>query len=120
GVIGAGTVGKQVITIAKAFGINVIAFDIHEEAGESESLNFPYVSLDDLLQQADIITLHARLTPESYHLLDREAFAKCKRGVLIINTARGRLIDTESLLEAIDAGIVGGAGLDVLGEEKMM
>ena len=77
-------------------------------------------SFEELLAGSDIISLHANLNPSSYHILDREAFAKCRPGVVIINTARGKLIDTNALIEALEQGIVGGAGLDVLGEESVM
>ena len=78
------------------------------------------MSFEQLLADSDIISLHANLNPSSYHILDREAFAKCRPGVVIINTARGKLIDTNALIEALEQGIVGGAGLDVLGEESVM
>ena len=78
------------------------------------------MGLDNLLARSDIITLHTTLSAENYHLLNRETFARCKRGVLIINTARGALIDTEALREALDSGQVGGAGLDVLQDERVL
>jgi D-lactate dehydrogenase len=86
----------------------------------AELVGSRYVSLDELLRASHVISLHAPLTPETYHLLDREAFAKCWPGVVIINTARGALIDTKALIEALDAGQVGGAGLDVLEDESVM
>ena len=79
-----------------------------------------YVPLDELLGESHIISLHTPLTAETFHLLDRDAFAQCRRGALIINTARGAVIDTDALIKALDAGIVGGAGLDVLEEESVM
>ncbi len=120
GVIGSGRVGLHAIRIAKAFGMKVIAYDLHPQNFMAEILGFRYVPLDDLLARADIISLHIPLFPATYHLLDREAFAKCKRGVTVVNTARGALIDTDALLEALDSGIVGGAGLDVLEEERVL
>jgi D-lactate dehydrogenase len=83
-------------------------------------LAFAMSRLINLLGCSHIISLHAPLTPTTYHLLDRERFSKCRSGVLIINTARGRLIDTDSLIEALDQGIVAGAGLDVIEEERIM
>lgn len=120
GVVGAGRVGRKTIAIAKAFGMEVLANDIVEDAAAAQLLGFRYVALPELLREAHVISLHAPLTDENYHLLNRDAFAQCRRGVLIVNTARGRLIDTAALLEALDNGVVGGAGLDVLGEEKVM
>src|SRR5206468_8589479 len=76
--------------------------------------------LDSLLAEADIVSLHTPLVPETFHIIDREALAKCKDGVLIINTARGALIETAALIEALDSGKVGGAGLDVLEDESVM
>ena len=85
----------------------------------AEILGFEYVALDDLLRRSDIITLHLPLLPSTQHLLNREAFAKCKRGALVINTARGGLIDTDALIEALDSGVIAGAGIDVLEEERV-
>lgn len=120
GVIGSGRIGQHVIRMAKAFNMRVLAYDIDPNPELSRTLDFQYVTLDELLAQSDFITLHARLVKETLHILDAEAFAKCKRGVLIINTARGRLIDSNALVAALDSGQVGGAGLDVLEEERVM
>jgi D-lactate dehydrogenase len=119
GLIGAGRVGRSMVPIARGFGMNVIAYDRKPQPASAESLGFAYVPLDELLRRSHIISLHASLTPATYHVLDRAAFAKCRRGVVIVNTARGRLIDTAALVEAMDAGIVSGVGLDVLGEESV-
>jgi len=78
------------------------------------------VSFDELLARSHVISLNLPLTTASFHLFNRETFAKCRRGVMIINTARGRLIDTRALVEALDAGIVSAAGLDVLEDERVM
>jgi D-lactate dehydrogenase len=78
------------------------------------------VPFDELLRESHIISLQTPLTAETFHLLDRDAFARCRRGALIINTARGAVIDTAALVEALDAGIIEGAGLDVLEEESVM
>jgi len=97
----------------------VIAHDVNRADLLAEVLGFEYVSFDELLRRSDIISLHAPLTGSTVHLLNREALAKCRRGVIVINTARGALIDTDALLEAVDAGIVGGVGLDVLEYERL-
>jgi D-lactate dehydrogenase len=119
GVVGAGKIGLHVIRIAKAFGMQVIASDVNPSGLLAEVLGFDYVSPDELWQRSDIISLHVPLTPGTVHLLNRDTLAKCRRGVIIINTARGGLIETEALLEAIDSGIVGGVGLDVLEDERL-
>jgi D-lactate dehydrogenase len=119
GIIGAGRIGLHVIRIAKAFGMNVIAHDINRAAIIAEVLGFEYVSFDELLQKSDIISLHVPLTRLTVHMLNRESLAKCRPGVIIINTARGTVIDTEALIAAVDSGIVAGVGLDVLEDERL-
>ena len=119
GVVGAGRVGIHVIRIASAFGMNVLAYDAKPNPLFTELLDFRYTSFDDILRNCDLITLHVPLNAETFHMLNRQTLALCRRGVLLINTARGALIESEALLEAIDSGQVGGAGLDVLEEEKV-
>ena len=92
GVIGTGRVGLRVIHIGLAFGMKVLAYDPYSRSLMAELLGVRYVDLGDLLGSADVITLHAPLTPETHHLLDREAFARCQEGIIVINTARGGLI----------------------------
>ncbi|MDA8218303.1 MAG: hydroxyacid dehydrogenase [Dehalococcoidales bacterium] len=120
GVVGAGSIGLHVIRIAKGFGMNVLAYDVRPNRLIAEVLGFEYASLDDLLAQSDIVTLHAPYLPSTHHLINRESLAKIKRGALLINTARGALLDTEALLWALDEGILGGAGLDVLEGEELI
>jgi len=120
GIVGSGRIGLHAIRIAKAFNMNVLVYDLHRQPFMGELLGFEYVPFEEVLTRSDIISLHLPLTPETFHLIDREALSKCKRGVIIINTARGGLIDTEALIEALDSGQVGGAGLDVLEEENVM
>ena len=100
--------------------MQVIACDIAPQPDLALSLGFEYVTLDDLLRRSHIISLHATLTAESLHMINRETLARCMRGVVFINTARGALIDTHALLEAIESGVVAGAGLDVLEEERVL
>ena len=120
GILGAGRIGLHTVPMARSFGMNVIAYDIRPRPEMAAELGFKYVGFEQLLADSDIISLHANLNPSSYHILDRKAFAKCRPGVVVINTARGKLIDTNALIEALDQGIVRGAGLDVLGEESVM
>jgi D-lactate dehydrogenase len=117
GVIGTGRVGMHVVHIALAFGMKVLAYEPYRPSLMAEIFGVRYVTLDELLRESHVITLHVPLTKETFHMLDRAAFAKCREGVIIINTARGQLIDTDALLEALDSGRVAGAGLDVLDEE---
>lgn len=120
GVIGCGRIGMHTIRFAKAFNMRVLGYDIEPKQFLAHLLDFDYVPLDQLLAESDIITLHASLAPETYHIINSESLAKCRDGVLIINTARGGLIDTEALVKALDSGKVGGAGLDVLEDESVI
>jgi D-lactate dehydrogenase len=120
GVVGAGHIGLHVIRIARGFGMNVLAFDVRRNNFLAEVLGFTYTELDDLLAKSDIITLHAPYNKHTHHLISRDNVSKIKRGAILINTARGGLVDTEALLKALDDGILAGAGLDVLeGEETI-
>jgi D-lactate dehydrogenase len=120
GVVGAGRIGLHVIRIARGFGMDVLAHDVHRDPFLAELLGFRYVELDALLAASDIVTLHCPLIPATHHLLGRERLARMKRGALLINTARGGLVDTDALVEALESGQVGGAGLDVLEGEELI
>lgn len=120
GIFGAGRIGRQVIPLAKAFGMKVIVCDPKPDKNIAKQLGFRYVSLEELLRRSHVISIHAPLTPATYHVFNRETFASCQRGLLLVNTARGAIIDTEALLDAMDKGIVGGVGLDVLEDERSM
>jgi D-lactate dehydrogenase len=98
----------------------VLAYDVERSAELARALQFDFVPLEELLAQAHVITLHSSLSAATYHILNRETLAQCRPGVLIINTARGALIDSEALRDALDSGQVGGAGLDVLQDERVM
>lgn len=118
GVIGAGNIGLHVIRIARGFGMRVLAYDTRPHPLLAEVLGFTYTDLDTLLRESDIVSLHVPATPETYHLINRDTLSKMKRGALLINTARGSVVDTEALLWALEEGILAGAGLDVIeGEE---
>lgn len=118
GVIGTGRIGRHVLQIAKGFGMHSIACDMYPDEAYAATLGFTYVPLETLLARADIITLHVPYTSQNHHMLDTAAFSKMKKGVCIINTARGELIDTAALLAALADGTVCGAGLDVLEGER--
>ena len=112
GVIGAGKIGRIFINICRGFGMHVIVFDRHPADDDIE-----YVSLEELFRRSDVISLHCPLTDETRHLIDGAAIAKMKKGVVIINTSRGALIDAEALLEGIKDRKIGAACLDVYEEE---
>lgn len=119
GVVGAGRIGLHVIRIGAAFGMKVLAYDAIPNPLHTELLDFKYTSFEHLIRESQVITLHIPLNQETHHILNRETLSRCRPGVLIINTARGRLIDSDALLEALDSGQVGGAGLDVIEEESV-
>lgn len=120
GVVGAGAIGLHVIRIAKGFGMNVLTYDVRQNRLLAEVLGFQYVDMDQLLAQSDIVTLHAPALPSTHHMINRESLAKMKRSALLINTARGSLVDTEALALALDRGTLGGAGLDALEGEEFL
>jgi D-lactate dehydrogenase len=120
GVIGAGTIGRHVIRIAKGFGMKVLAYDVAPDTHLAENLGFFYVEFEELLARSDVISLHVPAMPGTHHLLSSKAFAQMKHGVIIINTARGSLIDSRALILALRSGKVGGAGLDVLPDEPLI
>lgn len=113
GVIGTGKIGRIFINICRGFGMNVIAYDRFP----AKDSDIQYVSLDELFRQSDIISLHCPLTEETKHLINADAIEKMKKGVVILNTSRGALIDAVALLEGIKARKVGAACLDVYEEE---
>lgn len=120
GVIGAGRIGRQTLRLGHAFGMRTLAYDMDPIMDVARELGFRYVPMEEIFRESDVIALHVPITPQLHHLLNAETFSQCKRGVIIINTAQGGLIDTEALIEALDAGIVAGAGLDVLEDERVM
>jgi D-specific alpha-keto acid dehydrogenase len=114
GVLGTGHIGQAVIERLQGFGCHVLAHDLSKEAAAE------YVSLNELLQRSDILTLHVPLNADTYHMIGHEQVQAMKRGAFLINTARGALVDTDALITALENGKLGGAGLDVLeGEEGL-
>ena len=120
GVVGTGKIGQHMISIAKGFGMKVLAYDINKDEKFAQEKEFEYVDLDDLLTQADVISLHLPYNPHTHHIINKEAFDKMKEGVVIVNTSRGGVMETEALVEALKNGRVLGAGLDVLESEIYM
>lgn len=123
GVIGAGAIGLRVIRIASGFGMRILVFDeIQRKRNRllAEVLGFTFATLDELLTQSNIITLHAPALPSTYHLINREALLKMKRGSYLVNTARGTLVDTNAVAWALDDGILAGVALDTFEGEEFL
>lgn len=118
GVIGTGKIGKAFISIMKGFGTEVLAYDVYRDEKAAEELGFKYVELDELYEKSDIISLHCPLTDENTDMINKESISKMKKGVVIINTSRGKLISTDDLIEALSEERIGGVGLDVYDEEE--
>jgi D-lactate dehydrogenase len=116
GVIGTGKIGALVARIMRGFGCEVLAYDVAQNA-EIQACGASYVKLDELLARSDVITLHCPLVPDTYHLIGGAALAKVKRGVMIVNTSRGALIDTREVVRALKSGVIGSLGMDVYEEE---
>ena len=118
GVIGTGKIGKVFINICRGFGMKVLAYDKFPSAELDNGDTVRYVSLEEIFLSSDIISLHCPLTEETYHMIDEAAIAKCKKGVVILNTSRGALVDAEALLSGIKSRKIGAACLDVYEEES--
>lgn len=118
GVIGTGKIGKVFIKIMKGFGTNVIAYDLYKDEQASKEIGFEYVSLEELYEKSDIISLHCPLTKETENIINEESINKMKDGVVLINCSRGKLINTASLIKAMETGKIGGVGLDVYEDEE--
>lgn len=120
GIIGTGHIGIHAIRIAKGFGMTVLASDVVQNNFMAETLGFQYVPFEELLAHSDIISLHAPYRKETHHMINKNNINKIKKGALLINTARGGLVETEALALALDQGILSGAGLDVLEGEELI
>ena len=118
GIIGAGQIGKVLIHILKGFGMNVLAYDSFPDMKFAEKEGFKYTSLNEIYRQADIISLHCPLTPETQYMIDEKSINAMKDGVMIINTSRGKLIKTKALINGLKSKKIGYAGLDVYEEES--
>lgn len=117
GVVGTGKIGKIAIQILRGFGMRVLATDKYQDNKFAQESGCEYVSVDELYKESDIITLHCPLTPENIHMINEESISKMKDGVMIINTGRGKLIDTRDLISGLKSFKIGSAGLDVYEEE---
>ncbi len=120
GVIGTGRIGQRAIEIGQGFGMQVVAYDSFPRQELADKMGFHYASLDGLLATADVLTLHIPATPQTSGLLSDAQFDKMKSGVVLINTARGAIVDIAALIRALSRGKVGAAGLDVLPNESLV
>ncbi|HEY3396770.1 MAG TPA: NAD(P)-dependent oxidoreductase [Armatimonadota bacterium] len=120
GVVGAGAIGLHVLRIGRALGMNCLAFDARPVPILAEVLDFTYTDLDTLLASSDVVSLHVPLLPTTRHLINADSLSRMRPGALLINTARGELVDTAALLAALDSGRLAGAGLDVFEGEEFL
>ena len=120
GVLGTGRIGQRAMAMARGFGMRLLAHDLHPQAEVATALGFTYVTLDELLTQADAITIHLPATAQTHNLIAAPQFARMKRGMVLINTARGSIVNAGALICALEQGIVAAAGLDVLPEEHLI
>ena len=120
GVLGTGRIGQRAMAMARGFGMRLLAHDLHPQAEVATALGFTYVTLDELLAQADAITIHLPATAQTHNLIAAPQFARMKRGMVLINTARGSIVNAGALICALEQGIVAAAGLDVLPEEHLI
>ena len=119
GLVGTGLIGREVATMARGLGMQVVAWTFHPSARLADSLGLRYVELDELLRTSDIVSLHLRATPETRHFLNRARLAMLKPGAILVNTARGALIDEPALLECLKEKRIACAGLDVFEAEPL-
>lgn len=120
GVIGAGRIGRRAIAIARGFAMTVVATDARPDAETAAALGFRYAPLETLLETSDVITLHVPGGPSTHAMISDAEFARMKPGAILINTARGGVVDAEALVRALVGGRLAGAGLDVLAEEPLL
>ena len=118
GVIGTGKIGKALIRILRGFGMKVLAYDLHPDEQFAADTGISYRSLDEIYKKSDVISLNCPLTSDTYHMINKKSISKMKSQVMIINTGRGKLIDTKALIEALKEKRIGSAGLDVYEEES--
>ncbi|MFA5930102.1 MAG: NAD(P)-dependent oxidoreductase [Candidatus Micrarchaeia archaeon] len=117
GIVGLGRIGSHFAKMARSFNMKVIAFSPHTDIDAATAQGVRLVGIDELLQQSDIVSLHCPLNKGNFHMINKESMAKMKTGAILINTARGGLVDARALIEALDSGKISGAGLDALEEE---
>ncbi len=119
GVLGTGNIGRRVIQIAHGFNMNVLSVTAHPSSEKAKALGVKFVDLDTLLAESDIVTLHVPLTPETEHMIGTRELAKMKHTAILINTARGKVVDEAALIKALREKRIAGAGLDVFEKEPL-
>lgn len=117
GIIGTGHIGAEMARLGNAIGMNVIAWTYNPSDERAQKLNVKYVDLDDLLKHSDVVSLHVKLTDDSYHLIGKRELALMKKDALLINVARGQVIDTHAVVHALNNEKIGGVAVDVYDEE---
>jgi len=118
GIVGTGKIGRITAQIFRGFGSKVTAYDVAPDAEWSKSHDISYASIDEVLSQSDIVSLHTPLTPETHHLINEATLARMKRGAYLVNTSRGKLVETAALIKALKSQHLGGVALDVYEEEE--
>ena len=119
GIVGTGHIGAEMARLGRAIGMDVIAWTYNPSAARAEALGVRFVSLDELIQTSDVVSLHVRLTEESHYLIGARELSLMKQGALLINVARGGVIHTEALIDALNSGHLGGAAIDVYDQEPL-
>jgi D-lactate dehydrogenase len=120
GVIGTGHIGINAVKIAKGFGMEVLAYDAFPNQELPEKYGFTYVGMEELMSKSDFVSLHVPFLPSTKHMIHKQNISFFKRGVVLINTSRGEIVETEALINGLETGIIGAAGLDVLENESML
>lgn len=118
GILGTGKIGRITAQIFRGFGSEVLVSDLYPDAEWAEKYGVKYVSADELLEKSDVVSLHLPLTPESHHMLNAESISRMKKGAYLINTSRGKLVESKAVIEALKSGQLGGVALDVYEEEE--
>ena len=118
GIVGTGKIGQIFAQIMAGFGCHLLGYDAYPNANFEKIGDAKYVSLEEIWQRSDIISLHCPLLPETQNMVNQDAIAKMKPGVMLINTSRGKLVDTKAVIEGIKTGKIGYVGIDVYEEEE--
>lgn len=119
GILGTGAIGAEAVRICHGIGMKVLAYDIRHNP-KVEALGVPYMDIDEILPQADIVSVHVPLMPSTYHFIDKDKISKMKQGAYLINVSRGGLVDTDAVIEGLEDGTIGGLGMDVYENEASL
>jgi D-lactate dehydrogenase len=118
GIIGTGKIGRLTAQIFRGFGCHVMAYDPQQSAGWASEHGIVYATFEEVIKSSDVISLHLPLTPETHHLIGENSIASMKRGSMLVNTSRGKLVDTAAVISALKSGHLGGVAMDVYEEEE--